>query len=141
MGKIIKIKGANFAEVAIEKPLETTYRLGDYGYSDISYDASTYVIKKTIGTELGIIPIPSGYSKVDISGYTPISPRSCKFCSNIPSGVVGEVLVVISSIDISNTNHATIDIPTNSKSMVIYIKSDYPTHYNDKNALLKFHND
>ena len=141
MGKILKIKGANFAEAAIEAPLEITYRLGDYGHVGIMYNTSTYTIETATGTSLGIIPIPSGYSKVDISGYTSLSVRSCKFCNNIPSGVVGEVLSVILSADMSNSNNKTIDIPTNAKSMVIYIKSNSPRPYNDENAILKFYND
>ena len=139
MGKIIKIKGASFSLNAITEASSVTYILGDYGHEGIYYNASTYKIVEGENTTLGIIPIPAGYKKVIISGFTSLTTRSCKLCSNIIEGVAGEVLSVVSSVDVSNSTQATIDIPSTAKSIVFYVKSVSPTTYDDSSATLTFY--
>ena len=139
MGKIIKIKGASFSLNAITEASSVTYILGDYGHEGIYYNASTYKIAEGENTSLGIIPIPAGYKKVIISGFTSLTTRSCKLCSNIIEGVAGEVLSVVSSVDVSNSTRATIDIPSTAKSIVFYVKSVSPTTYDDSSATLTFY--
>lgn len=141
MGKIIKIKGADFSANVINDP-QLTYKLGYFAHEGLMYDANTLTIRTTqTTTSLGIIPVPSGYRKLKISGITPLNPRSCKFCSNTLQGVVGEVLSVINSEDISNITSATIDIPATSKTAVIYVKSTEPRNYDDSGATLTFYSD
>ena len=139
MGKILKIKGADFSANAV-KYSQLTYKLGDFAHVGLMYNPSTLTIGTTqTTTSLGIIPIPSGYSKLDISGITPLNPRSCKFCSNTLQGVEGEVMSVINSEDISSIKIATIDIPATSKTAIIYVKSTEPSNYDDSEATLTFY--